>query len=254
MTKTIIALLLVSLLSPVFAAKAPSQGRVDPRIKNVIYNESDVYVIHGHYGYSTHIIFAEDEVIQHVSPGDSIAWQFNPKKNHLFMQPVEDDADTNLSVLTNKRMYNFELRSGEAANVSDPSLTFLVQFHYPEDKLQRQILEQQLVEKEEKVTVKAGLDPETLNFNYSMRGDESIAPNKVFDDGVFTYFQFDENIKTRLFFQLMRVILKLSSITMSKGNISLSKALPHNLCCERIHKQRVFTMKKNASLQALKVL
>lgn len=191
---------MTSLLSPVFAAKVPSDGRADPRIKNVNYSPNDVYVIHGHYGYSTHIIFAEDEVIEHLSPGDSIAWQFNPKNNHLFLQPVEDEADTNLSVLTNKRMYNFELRAGQAAHVSDRSLSFLVQFHYPQDELQKQLMAQEVAQVEEKKWIAKDFDPENLNFKYSMRGDESIAPNKVFDDGLFTYFQFDESIKTPAIF------------------------------------------------------
>ena len=30
------------------------------------------------------------------------------------------------------------------------------------------------------------------NFNYTISGDDSIAPIKVFDDGVFTYFEFKD--------------------------------------------------------------
>lgn len=204
MKKIIMILLIASVMSPAFGAKVPIESKVDSRIKNVNYNKNDVYVIHGHYGYSTHIVFDKDEVIEHLSPGDSIAWQFNPKKNHLFLQPVEDRADTNLSVMTNKRMYNFELRAGEARSSSDPSLSFVIQFHYPHEKLQRQLKEKEIADnkevKEQKKWVAQDFDPARLNFMYSMRGSDEIAPSKVFDDGQFTYFQFEKNTKTPAIF------------------------------------------------------
>jgi len=198
--KVLVCLLLASVITPAYSAKAPQQGRLDPRIKNMTYSENDVYVVHGHYGYSTHIIFADDEVIEHLSPGDSVAWQFHPKKNHLFLQPVENQADTNLSLLTNKRMYNFELRAHEASSPSDASLSFLVKFRYPEDELQRELARKQQLKDEATTLVKTNLDPQALNFEYSMRGDSSIAPNTVFDDGQFTYFQFDDDVKTPAIF------------------------------------------------------
>lgn len=200
MKKSIIFIVSACMVSTTFAAKEPRKGRTDPRIKNITYNQNDVYVIHGHYGYSTHITFAEGEVIKLMSPGDSIAWQFNPKNNHLFLQPVEDDADTNLSVLTNKRVYNFELRAGEARSANDPSLSFLVKFRYPEDELKKTLEEQVFIDHEKKMKLSSGINPEALNFSYSMRGDDNIAPSKVFDDGKFTYFQFDTDIKTPAIF------------------------------------------------------
>lgn len=202
MKKILLSALLFSFIMPAIGAKAPQDGRIDPRIRNIVYNPNDVFVIHGHYRYSTHIVFAEDEVIEHVSPGDSIAWQFYLKKNHLFLQPVEDQADTNLSVLTNKRMYNFELKAGEAQSSSDTSLSFVVQFRYPEEELKKKMAGNTQSKKKARSRVQSGLNPETLNFSYSMRGNTQIAPNKVFDDGKFTYFQFENNVKTPAIFMV----------------------------------------------------
>ena len=188
------------------AAKEATEGRVDPRIKTVVYNERDVVVLHGHYGYSTHVIFAADEEIVHLSPGDSLAWQIVPKQNHLFLKPMENDADTNLSVLTNKRAYNFELRAHNASSSSDQSLSFAIQFHYPEEELQRAMAASLESNRRRDTEVMPGrtFAADTMNFDYTMRGADALAPTRVFDDGEFTYFQFPNEIDTPAIFLVDR--------------------------------------------------
>ena len=189
-----------------YAAKQAVDGRVDPRIKTVIYSPRDVVVIQGHYGYSTHIVFAEDEVIQHLSPGDSLAWQIVPKNNHLFLKPMENDADTNLSVLTNKRQYNFELRANEASGPADRSLSFSIQFHYPEDEMMATLAAASADKQRRDTEIIPDRDfsAGSLNFDYAMRGSDDIAPTRVFDDGKFTFFQFPPEVDTPAIFLVDR--------------------------------------------------
>lgn len=202
--KKLIILLLVCLspFSAAWAAKQATDGKVDPRIKHVIYNQRDVVVLNGHYGYSTHVVFAPDEEILHLSPGDSLAWQILPKQNHLFLKPMENNAETNLSVLTNQRMYQFELRANEATGPSDPTLTFTVMFSYPEDELAQAMLRANVEEQRRSAEVLPDrrLTGEEMNFEYSRRGSDIIAPTRVFDDGEFTYFQFPPEIDTPAIF------------------------------------------------------
>ncbi len=94
-----------------FAEKEALPGKTDPRIKVFTYSARDVFKVRAHYGYASHIIFGEDENIEHVAAGDSLAWHILPKQNHLFLKPIEDNAGTNLTVLTNKRAYNFILEA-----------------------------------------------------------------------------------------------------------------------------------------------
>ena len=189
-------------LHQALAAKEATEGRVDPRIKTVVYNARDVVVLHGHYGYSTHVIFAADEEIVHLSPGDSLAWQIVPKQNHLFLKPMENDADTNLSVLTNKRAYNFELRAHNAGGPSDETLSFAIQFHYPEEELERALAASLETDRRRNTEVMPGREfaPDSMNFDYTMRGADALAPTRVFDDGEFTYFQFPNEIDTPAIF------------------------------------------------------
>lgn len=188
------------------AAKTPIKGKVDPRIKTVIYSDKDVYVVHSHYGYGTHIRFSPDEHIVHITIGDSIAWQVTPEANNLFLKPMEDNADTNLIVLTNKRVYNFELHAQEAENASDPTLTFQVSFVYPEEALAERLakLKKMQRHKQQEVIPDNNNSAMNWNFDYVKKGSEDIAPIRVFNDEKFTYFQFAENIETPAIFQVAK--------------------------------------------------
>ncbi|MBX9889914.1 MAG: TrbG/VirB9 family P-type conjugative transfer protein [Amoebophilaceae bacterium] len=62
------------------------------------------------------------------------------------------------------------------------------------------------------VTSSANLDlshPEKYNFNYSISGNESIAPIRIFDDGVYTYLQFrDKNAELPAIFAVDEALRK----------------------------------------------
>ncbi|MBL4571595.1 MAG: P-type conjugative transfer protein VirB9 [Gammaproteobacteria bacterium] len=194
--KMIICFLLLFPTVNALAAQQVIAGKVDPRIKTVIYNERDVIVLKGHYGYSTHVVFADDETITHISAGDSLSWQIVPTGNHLFLKPREANADTNLSVLTNRRNYNFELRANEATSASDSELSFEIRFIYPDDEFQLAI-EKTLAEQRQlntEIVPGRQIQAEEINFDYSMRGSDLVAPIRVFDDGEFTFFQFPDEI------------------------------------------------------------
>ncbi len=154
----------------------------DSRIHVVMYTPDEVFKYTGHYGYQSSIIFEQGEEIQTISMGDSTAWMITPSGNRIFLKPIEQDAQTNMTVLTNKRSYLFELHAREAESIDDPQLIWVLRFIYPTES-----------------TRLAKLDPvpdpkqdgmQNFNFNYTIRGSYEIAPVKIYDDGEFTYFQF----------------------------------------------------------------
>lgn len=83
----------------------------DSRIKLLMYDESDVYTITTRYGYQTNIVFAPQEEIELISVGDRSMWQIIPSGNRMFIRPMDEDVITNMTVLTNKRSYQFDLKS-----------------------------------------------------------------------------------------------------------------------------------------------
>jgi type IV secretion system protein VirB9 len=159
----------------------------DSRIRTVRYSPNEVYQFVGHYTYHSIIEFESDEEIQTVSVGDSLAWLINPSGNRLFLKPVEQNATTNMSVLTNKRSYLFELHADEASDIRDPDLIFVMRFIYPQND--NNGVEFTGFEAEPDLVG----DADKFNFAYSLRGIDTVAPIRVFDDGEFTFFQFRNN-------------------------------------------------------------
>lgn len=172
-----------------FALDLPESGADDPRVRFVKYNSTDVVRIVGHYGFQTHIVLqpGESVVKSGVAMGDSEAWSFGTNANNIFLKPKLEKALTNLTVLTNKRAYTFELNahwSKKKANSDD--MYFKVIFAYPEDEARvnqkTQSAEQlaKLLEKKE----------EPANYNYWVQGSDYFTPTKASDDGRFTRLTF----------------------------------------------------------------
>ena len=95
------------------AEEAPWAGRYDARVREVTFRPEEVVAINGSYGVSTMIVLGEDEKIETLALGDSIAWKVEPNKrgNIIFVKPVEKNAFSNLNVVTSKRIYSFILRA-----------------------------------------------------------------------------------------------------------------------------------------------
>jgi type IV secretion system protein VirB9 len=192
-----LALLAVSSLiaQPAYALRDSRPLAVDPRIRVIVYNPDDVFKYTGFYGYQSSIEFEEGESVESMSMGDSLSWQMVPAGRRLFLKPMEPDATTNMTLLTNKRMYQFELHAAEATDINDPKLVFSVRFLYPDSNNTNTI---------QQYSSSFGPDlsqPEKYNFNYTISGSNSVAPIKIFDDGEFTYFQFkDKNEEVPAFF------------------------------------------------------
>ncbi len=182
--------LLIIASTPSFALQEYRPLSVDKRIRTYTFNPNEIYSFTGHYGYQSSIEFSPEEKIGVVSLGDSLSWQVEPIGNRLFLKPVEPDATTNMTVITDKRVYNFELYAEEAEGIRDEDLVFNAQFYYPdyESAAVRSFASNATkmpdIEKE----------PQKYHFNYTLTGPENIAPMRIFDDGEFTYFQFrDKN-------------------------------------------------------------
>ncbi len=165
------------------------------RIKIINYMPNTVFKFVGFYEYQSIIEFGLDEEIDTISMGTPTPWQIVPAGNRIFIKPVEDNATTNMTVITNKRMYFFEMIAEEATGVNDPRLSFVVKFIYPEQySLSTGGEGSSTSGAVTTISQNMGPDlskPELYNFNYSISGQaKNIEPLQVFDDGEFTYFKF----------------------------------------------------------------
>ena len=126
-----IAILLLS-LGVSLSSFADQPVSSDARIKTYIYNPSEVFKLVMNSGYQSSIEFAEGEEIETISLGDLFAWKVNPVENRVFVKPMEDDIHTNMTIITNKRTYYFDLFSKEPDGDMDPELVYVMRFFYPE--------------------------------------------------------------------------------------------------------------------------
>lgn len=190
-----ICALVVCLAPAAQALQTPRPVATDSRIRTVRYSPNEVYQFIGHYGYQSAIEFEAGEVIQTVSVGDSVAWLINPSGNRLFLKPIEQNALTNMTVLTDKRSYLFELHAEETKDIRDKNLVFSYRFIYPQSDVSA--LDFSAMEPLPDLEK----DASKYNFNYSIRGSNVIEPIRIFDDGKFTYFEFrDKNAEIPAFF------------------------------------------------------
>lgn len=103
----------------------------DSRIKKYIYNPNDVYLLQLQFGYQSQIEFEKNEVIKTISIGDTYAWKMTPINNRLFINPMENNARTNMTVITNKRTYQFDIVTKAFADDGVSALVYVLSFYYP---------------------------------------------------------------------------------------------------------------------------
>lgn len=193
---------------------------MDARIKQVRYDKNDIYTLYTRIGYQTNIELGQGEEVETISVGDRSFWQIIPTGNRIFVRPMQDDVSTNMTVITNRRSYQFDLKSGGA---KDKRVVYVLRFNYP-DEVRRaptlaedpfavarmaastppvQAVPVQPVQTAPApvqlsrapapvaVTVPVQTAPaNTRNYLYTFSGAESEAPHEVFDDGYSTYLRY----------------------------------------------------------------
>jgi type IV secretion system protein VirB9 len=192
MYKILIAFILLFPPLVSLAGGVPRPIGNESRIKIINYTPNTVFKFIGHYEFQSIIEFSTDEEIDTISMGTPTPWQIVPAGNRIFIKPVEANATTNMTVITNKRMYFFEMHAEEAKSVQDEDLNFVVKFVYP-DQFSGFNLSTPGAAQSTKILGPDLSKPEKYNFKYSISTDNpDYEPNQVFDDGEFTYFKFKD--------------------------------------------------------------
>lgn len=210
------------------AAAAPALAEVpivtDSRIKTLVYNANEVFTITTHYGYQSNIEFSERETIETVSVGDRVAWQIVPAGRRLFIRAQEENAHTNMTVITSRHAYQFDLRSSSADAVfGSEELTYVVRFFYPGEA--NAMMPAVYVPPMPTVTQSAPQAPVAMapmpvstapasmptptapnapittaaaassayNYRYTFSGPSTAAPVKIYDDSRSTFFKFRDS-------------------------------------------------------------
>ena len=157
----------------------PQLGPGDPRIQSIDYRADQVVLIEAAPGYQVRIELASDENIESAAVGDSGAWQVTANRalNRLFVKPLQAGADTNMTIVTNVRLYAFDLSALSAPSRTAP---YTVRFHY--------------------ALPPAGLpgpSPQQstpTSGRYKLSGARALRPTSVHDDGTHTYVEWPADV------------------------------------------------------------
>ena len=223
---TLAQVILSSLIA--FNSDAQTPITTDSRIRTLVYNPNEVYELKFYYNYQSFIEFSEDEEIEMISVGEAFAWRLTPAGKRLFIRPLEIAAHTNMTIITNRRIYHFDIRSDEFTGKADEDLVYTVRFFYPQIgqplPMPPQLAVPNVAAKARQEKLPANSAPSTsgdltgvihtpmpkarideklpglidrnpensnLNFDYRFSGEsDNIMPLKVYDDGNETHFQF----------------------------------------------------------------
>jgi type IV secretion system protein VirB9 len=162
----------------------PMRGIADSRVRTATYDGNQVYRLRGYLGYQIDLQFEPGETFVGLGAGDIDGLSFVSQDNHLFIKPKADKVNTNLTVLTNRRAYQFDyIASGPRPTPGDSDVIFAVRFTYPRsardavaDAVNR-MLEQSAANR-------------ARNIDYWYCGSAALKPIAASDDGIHTRLRF----------------------------------------------------------------
>ncbi len=203
----------------VLAYTGETPVNIDSRIKTLIYNPNEIYTLNLKMGFQSIIEFSIDESVELISIGDPYPWKLTPIDRRLFIKPIQIGTRTNLTVITNKRTYLFDIISDTTSSNNDFDVIHVVRFFYPQTPIDKSkySLNNYLSDKEgtmmQNLMDSQGLENEStgnttlknssteknikrvaVNLNYSFVGEyNEITPIEIFDDRNDTFFRFKSN-------------------------------------------------------------
>jgi type IV secretion system protein VirB9 len=178
------------LLVTAWMASAAGAAAPDPRLRTILYSPDQVYRLPAVVGYEIDLQFEAGETFVGLGAGDIEGLAFRAQSNHLFIKPRAPNVHTNLTILTNRRIYHFDYRT--LSPQSDPDevdVVYALRFAYPTPSPKPSPpapvaapTPQQLLSKPPALTQR--------NANYWYCGSPELQPVAAWDDGVHTHLRF----------------------------------------------------------------
>jgi len=179
----------------------------DSRLRMYVYDPFEIYSFTGFYGFHSSIDFELGESISNITMGNPLSWQLIPQGSRMFLKPVEPDAETMMTILTDRRIYYFELYAEDPeGDIRNKDYVLSARFAYPKNDANfanGTLMELGVEQKDETQVPNYHQNPSGYNFNYTVSGSRQISPVQVFDDGEFTYLEFrNKNSEIPAIFQV----------------------------------------------------
>ena len=153
------------------AETVPPPSQLDSRVREVSYVDGQIYLLRTGLTRATTIEFENGERIVSIVAGDTEAFNFEsiPGDRIFAVKPTARSVQSNVTVYTNRRSYYFSIREGS-------SPFYVLRFTYPDRNESR---------------ARQTPQREVNNRRYGVSAANTITPTAMWDDGAFTYFQFE---------------------------------------------------------------
>jgi type IV secretion system protein VirB9 len=206
--------------SPSVAGQVPESGRKDARMRIVSYDHGQVTKLSTVAGTALVITFARSERITAVAVTDSKNLAAMPRENFLFLKPRDVLPSQPAIVLTSGpkgvRRYVFEIEAISATRQAAErrDVYYSVEFKYPDDEMaaklaaaryQRQRQLARAKETRARALLIRASTPSPIrakNWRYVAKGNRSLMPVAIFDNGSSTFFQFRSDARMPAIFRI----------------------------------------------------
>jgi len=181
---------IVTLFLAAATLAVPAQAD-DPRLVERLYDPYAVVRVEGRVNVQSTIRFGDDEMIENVAIGDSQQWQVTPNRraNLLFVKPLAPRAATNMTVVTSKNTYLFDL----VASPNHRAPLYVLTFTYPEEPEPEPELAQAAPAAPTAIELAAAnddlavIDPQLINLQWTRMGAIALHPRDIYDNGDATF-------------------------------------------------------------------
>jgi type IV secretion system protein VirB9 len=194
----------------------------DSRIQRINYQKETISKIYSVIGRVILIQFEPGETLQGESSGvglgDARAWvNLVARGNNVWLKQSAENPNTNLTIVTNRRTYLFDLVQVTKLTAA----TYAVFFRYPDTEMReaeqkanvdaataavkgRISQAEKLAAEQQKIAKENALSKIKINTDYSVRGDaEMLTPTGIYDDGRFTYLEYADARPLPVFYKVL---------------------------------------------------
>lgn len=174
-------------------AAQPIAAPKENRIVRYTYSPDVIFRILTTPTQHTHIELGEDEGLKEQPvTGDTVQWRVSGGPRNLYVKPLRDGLETSMTVVTNRRTYQFQLISSKNASNIYQKVSFDFPDKEAEIRLVQDIQTAATTNEEKRLSqqiITPNIDPSSLNFSYEVTGEATFKPVAVYDDGKFTYLR-----------------------------------------------------------------
>lgn len=149
-------------------------GGAGSQLRDIEYQPDRVIPIEAAVGYQVTVLLSPDEQINSIAVGDSSAWQVSANNggNTIFVKLAAAGMTTNMTVITNVRIYSFELMPASRSY----TIPYILRFNYPSDNIAEETI-----------------NPGDIKGTYRVTGTKALWPSGIMDDGRRTFIEWPKS-------------------------------------------------------------